>query len=338
MSTDLLSFEHPSVLLFCLSNQRNLLDDAAEAIPIKGIVRQVFLRRRFKSAQSRNQPELEKTFLEEMLCFYYVNWYVLVHYFDHAMSLVCPSLTFHIFDFYLETAKHIWWNLTGSNYSTSSTKFVPSPSVNGDGRPSRGQRVFSSATAEQNWRDLTGSKYSTSSSKFLEYFFGPIRDQKGPPWSLVDWYIFYFSATAERNLPNLTGMYFLSLMAIFVGVFLGGGAERSKPMTELASAWLTQFLTFFCSIADRTGLCLVDTIFNFFSVQSLHWMTKLDRKRVLNVLCHVCIFRADPSAEMTILASLFTHFCDFRILGFFFCTRIPMNGGDKLADPESSAL
>ena len=52
-----------------------------------------------------------------------------VHYCDHALSVVRPSvrrlsLTFHIFDFFSKPLNRIQRNLTGSKISTSSTNFV----------------------------------------------------------------------------------------------------------------------------------------------------------------------------------------------------------------------
>ena len=79
-----------------------------------------------------------------------------VHYCDHALSVVCrPSLTFHIFDFFLKLLNGIQRNLTGSKISTSSTKFVffgPIGKTRWPPWPLIGWDIFnfSSETAERN--------------------------------------------------------------------------------------------------------------------------------------------------------------------------------------------
>ena len=83
--------------------------------------------------------------------------------------------------------------LTGSNISTSSTKFVFFES-NGKTRwppwPLIGWDIFNffSETTERNSMNLIGSKISTSSAKFV--LFGPIGKPKWPPWP-SDWLIHF---------------------------------------------------------------------------------------------------------------------------------------------------
>ena len=124
-----------------------------------------------------------------------------VHYCDHALSVVRPSvvrpssLTFHIFDFSSETTvlNRIWRNFTRSKISTSSTKFV---------------------------------------------FFGPIGKTRWPPWPLIDWDIFDLSSeTAERNSRKLDRKQDLNVL-YQVCVFR---ADRKNKMAILVSDWLRHF-------------------------------------------------------------------------------------------------
>ena len=88
-----------------------------------------------------------------------------VHYCDHALSVVRPSVRRPSLTF---------------NILTSSLKLL-----------SNGIQ-----------RNLIGSKISTSSTKFV--FFGPIRKTRWPPWPLIGWDIFnFFSETTEQNSTKL---------------------------------------------------------------------------------------------------------------------------------------
>ena len=78
-----------------------------------------------------------------------------VHYCDHALSVVRPSLTFHILDSPLKPLNGIQRNLTGSKILTSSTKFVffgPIGKTRWPPWPLIGWDIFdfSSETAERN--------------------------------------------------------------------------------------------------------------------------------------------------------------------------------------------
>ena len=50
------------------------------------------------------------------------------------------------------------------------------------------------------WCNSSGSKYSTSSTEFV--FFGPIRQQRWSPRSVVCWNIFDFSSSVEQILTK----------------------------------------------------------------------------------------------------------------------------------------
>ena len=132
-------------------------------------------------------------------------------------------------------------NLTGSNISTSSTKFVFSGrSEKQDGRPGLWlAETFSTSPLKPLngiQRNLTGSKNSTSSTKFV--FFGPIGKTRWPPWPLIGWDIFnFFSETPERNSTKLDRKQDLNVL-YQVCVFR---ADRKNKMTALASDWLRHF-------------------------------------------------------------------------------------------------
>ena len=78
-----------------------------------------------------------------------------MQYCDHALSVVRPSLTFHILTSPLKPLNRIQQNLTGSKISTSSTKYVffrPIGKTRWLPRPLIGWDIFdfSSETAERN--------------------------------------------------------------------------------------------------------------------------------------------------------------------------------------------
>ena len=155
---------------------------------------------------------------------------------------VCPSLTFHIFDFSSETAKQ------------NSTKLERKQDLNvlyqvwvfsgwsekQDGRHCLWlAETFSTSPLKPlngiQW-NLTGSKISTSSTKFG--FFGLIGKTRWPPWSLIGWDIFNFSSeTAERNSMKLDRKQDLNVL-YQVWVFL---ADRKNKMAAMASDWLRHF-------------------------------------------------------------------------------------------------
>ena len=97
-------------------------------------------------------------------------------------------------------------NLTGSEISSSSTKFVffgPIEKTRWPSWPLIGWFSTSPLKLLNGiQRNLTGWKISTSSTKFV--FFGPIRKTRWPPLPLIGRDIFDFSCeTAERNSTKL---------------------------------------------------------------------------------------------------------------------------------------
>ena len=131
-----------------------------------------------------------------------------MHYCDHALSVVRPSLTFHFFNFSSETTE------------LNSTKLDRKQDLNvlyqicvfsgrsekQDGRPGLwlAETFSTSPLRPLNGiqRNLIGSKISTSSTKFV--FFGPMGKTRWPPWPLIGWDIFDFSSkTAKRNSTKL---------------------------------------------------------------------------------------------------------------------------------------
>ena len=199
-------------------------------------------------------------------------------------SSVCPSLTFHIFNFSSETAER------------NSTKLYKKQDLNilyqvcvfradrkkQDGRPGLWlAETFSTSPLKPlngiQW-NLTGSKISTSSTKFV--FFGPIEKTRWPPCPLIDWDIFDFSSeTAECNSTKIVRKQDLNIL-YQVCVFR---ADRKNKMAALASDWLRHF-GLLRWIAERNS-------------------TKLARKQDLNVFYQVCVFRADRKNKMAALAS-----------------------------------
>ena len=80
-----------------------------------------------------------------------------MHYCDHTLSVVRPSLTFTFLTSPLKWLNRIQWNLKGIKISTSSTKFVffgPIRKPRWPPRPLIGWDIFdfSSETAEPNWK------------------------------------------------------------------------------------------------------------------------------------------------------------------------------------------
>ena len=89
------------------------------------------------------------------------------------------------------------------------------------------------------WWNLTGSKISMSSTKFV--FFGPIGKTRWPPWPLIGWDIFDFSSdAAEQNSTKLDRKKDLNLL-YQVCVFR---ADQKNKMAALASDLLRHFQLF----------------------------------------------------------------------------------------------
>ena len=170
-----------------------------------------------------------------------------VHYCDHALSGVRPSLTFHIFRLLLNrwTELNETWQEARSQYLLPSLCFL-GQSEKQDGRPGLWlAETFSTSSLKLlNWiqPSLTGSKISTSSTKFL--FFGLIGKTRWPPWPLIGWVIFDLSSeTAIRNSTKLVRKQDLNVL-YQVCVFR---AEPKNKMAALASDWLRHFWLLLCN-------------------------------------------------------------------------------------------
>ena len=178
-------------------------------------------------------------------------------------------------------------------------------------------------------RNLIGSKISTSSTKFV--FFRPIGSNKTrwPPlasdwlrrFRLLSWHRWtecnetWQEARSQRLLPSLC----------FSGL---SEKQDGRPGLRLAETCLTSPLKPLNGIQrNLTGskISTSSTKFVFFGpIDKTRWppwpligwdifdlssgiaeqnSTKLDRKRDLNVLYHVCVFRADRKNKMAGLAS-----------------------------------
>ena len=119
-----------------------------------------------------------------------------VHYCDHALSVVRPSVRLSVC---LSSVRRYLFT-----FSTSPLK------------PLNGIQ-----------RNLIGSKDSTSSTKFV--FFGPIGKTRWPPWPLIGRDIFDFSSeTVERNLTKLDRKQDLNIL-YRVCVFEPIGKTRWPP-------------------------------------------------------------------------------------------------------------
>ena len=217
-----------------------------------------------------------------------------VHYCDYVLSVVrpsvCPSLTFHIFDFFSETAERnstkldrkqdlnilyqvcvfqadrknkmaalasdwlrhfrllLWNRWTEFNETwqeARSQRPLPSLCFSGrwekqDGRPGLWlAETFSTSPLKPLngiQRNLTGSNISTSSTKFV--FFGLIGKTRWPSWPLIGWDILDFSSEiAEQNSTKLDRKQDLNVL-YQVCVFR---ANRKNKMAALASDWLRHF-------------------------------------------------------------------------------------------------
>ena len=166
-----------------------------------------------------------------------------VHYCDHALSVVHPSVV--NFSHFRLLLWNRWTEFNQTLQEAISQPPLPSLCFSGwsekqDGRPGLWlAETFSTSPLKPlngiHW-NLTGSKISMSSTKFV--FFGPIWKTRWPPWPLIGWDILDFSfETAERNSTKLDRKQDLNVL-YQVCVFR---AERKNKMAALASDWLRHF-------------------------------------------------------------------------------------------------
>ena len=161
-------------------------------------------------------------------------------------SSVCPSLTFHIFDFSSETAER---NLTKLDRKQDLNVLYQVCVFRANRKNKMATlglwlaETFSTSPLKplnRIQRNLTGSKISMSSTKFV--FLGPIGKTRWPPWPLIGWDIFDFSSeTAEQNSTKLDRKQDLNVL-YQVCVFR---ADRKNKMAALASDWLRHFRLLF---------------------------------------------------------------------------------------------
>ena len=126
--------------------------------------------------------------------------------------------------------------------------------------------------------NLIGSKISTSSAKFV--FFGRSEKQDGRPGL---WLAETFSTSSLKQL---------------------NGIQRNLIWSKMSTS-STKFV-FFEPIGKTRWLpwpLIGWDIFDFFSETAERNSTKLYRKQDFNVLCKVCVFRADLINKMAALAS-----------------------------------
>ena len=157
------------------------------------------------------------------ICWFFYWWSEPWSRIVHPRSARCPSLTFHIFNFSLETAE---WNLTklDSKQVLNALYHVYVLGPIGKQRwllwPLIGWDILTFRQLLNGiWRNLTGSKYSTSSTKFV--FFGSIGKQRWPSWLLNGWDIFDFSSVnAEWSLTKPDRKKVLIILYHFGIIFL----------------------------------------------------------------------------------------------------------------------
>ena len=169
---------------------------------------------------------------------------VQVHYCDHALSVVHPSVRPSVVNF--SHFRLLLWTEFKETCQEARTRHpLPSLCFSGwsekqDGRPGLWlAETFSTSPLKPLkgiQRNLTGSSILTSSSKFV--FFGPIGKTRWPPLPLTGWDIFDFSSeTAERNSTKLDRKQNLNVL-YQVCLFRD---DRKNKMAAMASDWLRHF-------------------------------------------------------------------------------------------------
>ena len=156
-------------------------------------------------------------------------------------SSVCPSLTFHIFDFFPETAEQNSTKLDRKQDLNVLYKFVffwPIGRSRWPPWPLIGWDIFdfSFETAVRNLTKL--DRKQDLNFLYQVCVFRADRKNKMALWPLIGWDIFDFSSeTAERNSTKLDRKQDLNVL-YQVCVFR---ADRKTKMAALASDWLRHF-------------------------------------------------------------------------------------------------
>ena len=165
-----------------------------------------------------------------------------VHYCDHALLVVRPSIRRYLSHFRLLLWNHEMefnetWQEARSQRPLSSLCF------SGRLKNKMAIRLLAETFSTSSLKPLnraqwnfTKIKISTSSTKFV--FFGPIGIARWPPWPLIDWDIFdFFSEIAERNSTKLDRKQDLNVFYL-VCVFR---TDRKNKMPAPFYDWLRHF-------------------------------------------------------------------------------------------------
>ena len=211
-----------------------------------------------------------------------------VHYCDHALSVVRPSvrpsLTFHIFDFFSETAE---WN---------STKLDRKQDLNVLYQVCvfRADRKNKMAALASDWlrhfRLFLWNRWTEFKETWQE-----ARSQRPLP-SCV------FRADQKNKMAALASDW----LRHFRLLLWNRWTEFNETWQEARSQRRLICLCFSGRSEKQDGcpgLWLAEIFFDFSSETAERNSTKLDRKQDLNVLYQVCVFRADRKNKMAALAS-----------------------------------
>ena len=161
-----------------------------------------------------------------------------VHYCDHALSVVLPSLTFHIFDFSSETTEQ---NSTKLDRKQELNVLYQVCVFRADWKNKMAALasdwlIHFRLLLWNRWTEFNETLQEARSQRPLKFvFFGPIGKTRWLPWPLIGWDIFDFSS--ERNSTKLDRKQDLNVL-YQVCVFR---ADRKNKMAVLASDWLRHF-------------------------------------------------------------------------------------------------
>ena len=207
-----------------------------------------------------------------------------MHYCDHALSVVRPSLTFHIFDFSSETTEH------------NSTKLDRKQDLN---------VLYQVCVFRADWKN----KMAALASDWPRHF-RPLLWNRWTEFNET-----WQEARSQRPLPSLCFSGRSEKQDGRPGLWLAETFSTSplKPLNRIQrnltrskiSTSSTKFV-FFGPIGKTwwpPWPLIGWDIFDFSSETAEQNSTKLDRKQDLNVLYQVCVFRADRKNKMAALAS-----------------------------------
>ena len=210
-----------------------------------------------------------------------------MHYCDHASVVrlsVCPSLTFHIFDFFSETAER---NLTKLDRKQDLNVLYQVCVFRADRKD---KMAALASDLLRHFRLLLWNRWTEFNETWQE-----ARSQRALP-SMC------FSDRSEKQ----DGRPVLWLAETFLSSSLTplNGIQWNLTGSKISTSSNT--FVFFGPIGKTRWLTwpmIGWDIFDFFSETAERNSTKLDRKQDLNVLYQVCVFRADRKDKMAALAS-----------------------------------